>query len=152
MLFSVAAAEAAAWGLAQAPTSETLWYANLRIFGIFQKSHYLLSSSLYFPYSQFFIIALPLFAIATYGLVARRPFLLAVASNLSLVYAAFLLYVGAGSQHHPLAASLSSVAISTGPDIYLPLALVAVSLVSFLVSHFQYILGFIRSMPRASRP
>jgi hypothetical protein len=151
VLFGVGAAEGAAWGLAHSPASETLWYVNLRIFGIFQQGNYALSSVLLFPYLQLFLIALPLFAIAAYGFFARRTFLLAIASNLSFVYTGFLFYVGLSGQPHALAASLTSIAVSTGPNIYMPIALVTASLISFLVSHFQYLLKVVysTSIPQA---
>jgi len=142
LLVTVGAAEGAAFGLAHNPASETLWYVNLKFFGVFQNSYYALKPSLDFPYSQFFFIALPLFAIASYGFLARRAFPLALASNLSFVYATFLLYVSVINQPNSLATSLADIAVSTGPNIYLPLALLGASLVSFLVSHFQYLLGF----------
>jgi hypothetical protein len=145
VLVAVGAAEGAAFALAHIPTSTTLWYVNLRIFGTFQKSYYLLTPLLDFPYMQFFFVALPLFAIATYGIVARRAFPLALASHLSFIYTAFLGYAGVGSKVLA-AASLNSVVASTGPDIYLLLVLIGASFMSFLVSHFQYLLGLIASI------
>jgi hypothetical protein len=156
VFLTVGAAEAAAFALARIPTSETLWYINLKIFDIFQKSHYLLNTPLNLPYSQFFLIALPLFAIATYGLLANRAFPLALASHLSFIYTAFLLYSLVSSQTSPLTASLSSIIVATSTNIYLPLILAGASIISFLVSHYQYLLGFFdinsKSMPRANNP
>jgi hypothetical protein len=156
VLLTVGAAEAAAFALARIPTSETLWYLNLKIFEVFQKSHYLLNPALNLPYSQFFLIALPLFAIATYGLLAKRAFPLALASQLSFIYAAFLLYCGVIGQTPPLTASLGSIFVASGTNIYLPLVLAGASLISFLVSHFKYLLGFFniyyKFMARADNP
>jgi hypothetical protein len=142
LLITVGAAEGAAFALAQDPTSEALWYMNLKVFGIFQNTYYLLKPSLNFPYAQFFLIALPLFTVASYGLISKRTFPLALASHLSFVYAAFLLYVGAMSQPNSLSTSLSDIGASTGPNFYLPLVLLGASLVSFIGSHLQYLLAF----------
>jgi hypothetical protein len=139
VFLAVSTAEGAAFGLAQIPTSEILWRANLEFFAVFQGSHYLLSSALDVPYAQLFVIALPLLAIAGYGLMAGRDLALAIASNLSFVYAAFLIYIAASTQPYPLAASLVGVAVPIGPSIYLPLVLIGASLISFFVSHCHYL-------------
>jgi hypothetical protein len=138
----VGAAEVAAFALARTPTSETLWYVNLKFFQVFQASAFTLPPPLDFPYSQFFLIALPLFAIATYGLRTKRTFPLALASHLSFIYAGFLFYCLLDSQTHQYTASIASFPVPKGPNIYLPLFLAGASLISFLISHCQYLLGF----------
>jgi hypothetical protein len=156
VLLIVGAAEAAAFALARIPTSETLWYVNLNIFQVFQESAFTLQQPLDFPYSQFFLIALPLFAIATYGLLNKRSFPLALASHLSFIYAGFVFYCLANSQIHPLTASIASFEVTNSPNVYLPLFLVAASLISFLISHYQYLVAFFnmnsKSVPRADHP
>jgi hypothetical protein len=139
VFLAVLMAEGAAFALAQMPTSETLWRANLEFFEVFQRSHYLLAPVLDLPYAQLFVIAFPLLGIAVYGLLAGRDLALAIASNLSFVYAAFLIFIAANNQSYPLAASLTGIAVPTGPSIYLPLVLIGVSLISFFVSHCHYI-------------
>src|SRR5262245_29276460 len=89
IFLTVAAAECAVYALAQDPTSELLWYVNLKLFGIFQRAHYVLSHVTTIPGSQFLFVALPIFAMACYGLMYRRSLALALASNLSFAYAAF---------------------------------------------------------------
>jgi hypothetical protein len=156
VLLTVGAAEAAAFALARIPTSETLWYVNLKIFQVFQESAVTLQAPLDLPYPQFFLIALPLFTIATYGLLNKRSFPLALASHLSFVYAGFVFYCLASSQMHPLTASIASFAVTNSPNIYLPLFLVGASLISFLISHYQYLLEIFNansnSMLRADNP
>jgi hypothetical protein len=142
VLVIVGAAEAAAFALARIPASETLWYVNLNIFQVFQESAFTLPAPLDLPYSQFFLIALPLFAVATYGLLNKRSFPLALASHLSFIYASFVFYCLASNQIHPLTASIASFAVTNSPNIYLPLFLVGASLISFLISHYQYLLTF----------
>lgn len=141
ILLIVGAAEAAAYALAHIPTSETLWYLNLRVFQVFQASSFELHPPLDIPYAQFFVIALPLFLMAIYGLCARRSFPLALASHLSFIYAGFIVYCFANSQAQPIAASLTSLAVTNTPNIYLPLFLAGASLISFLISHYHYLLG-----------
>lgn len=142
VLLTVGAAEAAAFALARFPASETLWYVNLNIFQVLQESAFTLPAPLDLPYSQFFLIALPLFAIATYGLLNKRSFALALASHLSFIYASFVFYCLASNQIHPLTASIASFAVTNSQNIYLPLFLVGASLISFLISHYQYLLTF----------
>jgi hypothetical protein len=156
VLLAVGAAETAAFALARIPTSETLWYINLKYFQVFQESSFTLQAPLDFPYAQFFLIALPLFAIASYGFLTKQSFPLALASHLSFIYAGFLFYCLVTSQTQPLTASLTSFAVTNGPNIYLPLFLAGASLISFLISHYQYLVRFFnthsKSMPRAVSP
>jgi hypothetical protein len=142
VLLTVGAAEAAAFALARIPTSETLWYVNLNIFQVFQESAFTLQQPLDLPYSQFFLIALPLFAMAAYGLLNKRSFPLALASHLSFIYAGFIIYCLASDQMHPLTASITSFAVTKSPNIYLPLFLAAACLISFFISHYQYLVAF----------
>src|SRR5205085_491839 len=77
-------AELAARALSYAPGSEILWFINLRMFGIFQRSYGLLSEVVSLPGFQLFGIALPIFGLACFGLAARSRLSLAVSSHLSL--------------------------------------------------------------------
>ena len=141
VFLTVGAAEAAALALAHFPASEILWYVNLRIFQVFQESAFALQQPLDLPYAQFFLVALPLLALAAHGLVTNRRFLLAVASQLSFIYAGFVFYCLVSSQPNALSASLSSIVWVNRPNTYLPLFLVGASLTSFLISHYDYLLG-----------
>lgn len=154
ILLAVGAAELAAIALASLPTSETLWYLNLKVFQVFQESSFTLPPPLEMPYSQFFLIALPLFAVATYGLLIKQLFPLALASNLSFVYAGFLVYCLVYSQPHQLTASITSFAVRNSPNIYLPLFLAGACIISLLMSHYSYFLGFFNthSVPSPDNP
>src|SRR4051794_18564917 len=81
-------AELAARALEYAPGSEILWFVNLRMFGIFQRSYGLLAEVVSIPGFQLFGIALPVFVLACLGLALRSRISLALASNLSFAYAA----------------------------------------------------------------
>lgn len=142
VLLTVGAAELAAFALAQMPTSATLWYVNLKIFQVFQESSFTLPAPFDVPFSQFFLIALPLFALASCGLTAKRSFMLALSSHLSFIYAGFIVCCYVNSQPHPLTASISNIAFSSGPNIYLLIFLAGASLISILISHYQYLLVF----------
>src|SRR5262245_26192603 len=85
LFVAIAAAEAAAYGLAQSPSSQTLWYVNIEVFGVFQRSHYHLSNYVDVQYLQLFAVALPLLCAGLVGYAVRQQLLLAVASNLSFV-------------------------------------------------------------------
>jgi hypothetical protein len=150
VLLSVGAAEAAAFALTRIPTSQSLWYVNLKIFQIFQESAFTLQPPLNLPYAQFFLIALPLFAIAAYGLLTQRSFPLALASHLSFIYAGYLVYcLMATTQTHPLAASITGFVVTHSPNMYMPISLAAACIVSFLISHYQYLLGLFDSRSRS---
>jgi hypothetical protein len=142
LLVTVGAAELAAFALSCMPTSETLWYVNLKIFQVFQVSSFTLHPPFDFSYSQLFLIALPIFAIAAYGLANRRPFALALASHLSFIYVGYLVCGLLGSPTYPLTASLTSFAVANSPNIYLPLFLTGACMISFFISHYQYLLRF----------
>jgi len=137
---AVVAAESAACALAAVPTSETLWYVNLTLFGIFQKSHYVVSDFIAVPASQLLFIALPIFALACYGSARNRTLPLAIASNLSFVYASFLAFSWYRIERLPLLqASLAPIAIPSGATLFTLSVLLGCSLLSFLVSHLLYL-------------
>jgi len=138
VLFAVLIAEAAALGLWLAPTSEILWQVNLEYFSVFQRSHYLLGPMIGLPLSQL-ILALSILLLAIYGLQTGRALALALSSNLSFVYTAFLIFVGVDTQSHSLTASLVDVALPSDPGGYLPIVLMLVSLISASLSHLYYL-------------
>ena len=84
-------AELAARALQYAPSSELLWFINLRIFGIFQRSHAVLSNFVAIDGFQLFGLALPIFLLACVGLATKWRLPFTVATHLSPVYAGFLL-------------------------------------------------------------
>ena len=141
----VVAAEAAMYALGQSPSSEALWYINVELFGAFRRSHHFLSSSIDIPYLQFFV-ALPLIGLAIVGLTAKGRLMLAISSNLSFVYASFLVYSWFNIASAPRAASLPIVALPAGPDFYMFVILLGSGLISFFVSHVVYF-GAMRARP-----
>jgi hypothetical protein len=142
---TVLAAESAVYALAYDPTSQILWFVNLKLFGLFQHSYYVLSSVVDIEGFQLVFIALPLMLAALLGIALRRPLLLAIASNMSLVYASFLTYCSNIFGTAPQQAALGlwgepavPTGMPTGPYLYLILVLLGSALVSFAVSHIEY--------------
>lgn len=139
LFLAVVAAESASYFLAAYPTSETLWYINLKLFGIFQQSHYVLSDFVAIPNAQFILIAMPIFMVACYGIIRNQTLPLAIASNLSFLYAAFLALSWYRIERLPsLLASLAPNAMPSGPTLYTLSVLLGASLVSSVVSHLIY--------------
>ena len=90
-LFAAAlCAELAARALEYAPSSELLWFINLRLFGIFQRSYAILSTYAPIEGFQFFGLALPIFLLACLALAAKARLPFTVATHLSAAYAGFL--------------------------------------------------------------
>ena len=148
LVMAVAMAEGAAFSLAQIPTSETLWYLNLKVFSVFQTSYSLLCSWWNLPYAQFYLIALPVFALAVVGLLAKQRFLLALSSHLSFAYAAFLVLCAAFNHTDVTTASLVGVAIPTSPNAFLLVILASACVISLVVSQSQYLIGLFKIRKR----
>ncbi len=132
-------AELAARALAYSPSSEFLWFVNLKMFGIFQRSYYMLSDFVGIQGFQLFGIALPIFLLACYGLAGRRRLPLALASNLSFGYAALLLFSWQTPGPPTTQASLSSIAVPSGAGFYVLTGILGTCLVSFAISHLLYL-------------
>src|SRR5260370_33961872 len=82
-------AELAARAIQYAPSSELLWFVNLKMFGIFQRSDAVLSYFVGIDGFQLFGLALPIFVLACYGLIARSRPIFTVATHFSAAYAVF---------------------------------------------------------------
>ena len=147
---TIAAAELAAKLLAWMPSSEFVWYLNLEVFGVFQRSHYFLSDHFVVPYFQLLFIAAPITLLACSGFALRLRLPVAIASNLGCVYACFLAYtwqkVGAPMQAASLAGaasdsafSLSGISLMPGPQAYVLATLLMTSLLSLIASHTSYL-------------
>jgi hypothetical protein len=144
LFMAVGGAEAASYALSWMPSSEWLWYLNLKWFGMFQQSHYSLQARLGIDCEQLLLIALPLLLAAVVGYRLRKSLLLAISSNLSFVYIGFIFCSWARAKSFPQTASLTgeitaSRYIWSNPDVILLIVLVSLSLFSFLVSHLSYI-------------
>jgi len=136
---TVAAADVAAYELANAPASAWLWFLNHEVFSIFRKSRAVFAGYVNLPFVHVFVASL-LAALAVAGLMLRKNLLLAISSNLSLVCAGFLVYSSFywKSLGQVQAASTIAVHVPTGSDAYFVALLAAGSLVSFAASHYVY--------------
>jgi hypothetical protein len=138
LLAGIAGAEVTALALAHAPASQVLWYLHLNVFGPFRQGNDILGAYIDLAHGQLILIGLPLVLVACGGIHFRRMLPVAVASNLSFVYASFLLY--AWSAHEPVrTASLAGIGDVTAPDVYWRAALFGCALLSFAASHIIYI-------------
>jgi hypothetical protein len=131
-------AELAARALQYAPSSELLWIINLRIFGIFQRSHALLSYFVGIDGFQLFGLALPIFLLACLGLATKSRLPFTVATHLSPLYAGFLVLSWQAGVPTTKQASLVPIAVPSGPGLYVMATILGTCLLSFAVTHLLY--------------
>jgi hypothetical protein len=146
-------AELAARALEYAPRSELLWFINLRIFGIFQRSHATLSHAI--DGFQLFGIALPIFLLACFAFTAKSRPAFTVATHLSAVYAGFLVFSWQVGVPTTKQASLVPIAVPSGAGLYVMATILGTCLLSFAVTHLLYFcaaLKGIRAMVNRLRP
>jgi hypothetical protein len=135
-------AELAARALAYAPSSETLWYLNLEVFGLFQRSQSVLSYYVNIDGFQLFGVALPIFALACFGLLMRSRLPLAVSAQFAVGYATFLLFSWQGPGHSAAQASLRvMIPLPSGEKFYMLAGILGTCLLSALISHVLYLRG-----------
>jgi hypothetical protein len=146
-LFAAAlCAELAARALQYAPSSELLWFINLRMFGIFQRSDAVLSYLIPIDEFQFFGIALPIFALACFGLAAKSRLPFTVATHLSAVYALFLVSSWQMFVPNVTQASLGPFpipsgfgAVPPGVGLFVMATILGTCLLSFAITHLLYL-------------
>ncbi|MCP3368443.1 hypothetical protein [Bradyrhizobium cajani] len=132
-------AELAARALERAPSSETLWYLNLRVFGLFQRSHETLCGYVDLEGFQLFGIALPIFALACAGLVMHSKLPLAVSTQFAAGYAGFLLMSWQSPAPSTTQAALGWIAVPSGEGFYILAGILGVTLLSCVISHLLYL-------------
>jgi hypothetical protein len=130
-------AELAARALQYAPSSELLWFVNLKMFGIFQRSDAVLSYYVPVDGFQLFGLALPIFVLACLGLAARSRPAFTVATHLSAAYALFLIVTWHVGVPTVAQASLGAVAVPSGGQ-YVMATILGTCLLSFAVTHLLY--------------
>src|SRR5229473_2549922 len=136
-------AELAARALQYAPSSEFLWFINLRMFGVFQRSYAMLSTlSEVVPIDgfQFLGLALPTFAfaLACVGLATNSRLPFTVATHLSVAYAGFLVLSWQAGVPTVTQASLGPIAVPSGVGLYVMATILGTCLLSFAVTHLLY--------------
>lgn len=136
---AVLSAEVAARALAIAPSSEWLWFLNLKVFGLFQRSHEALGGYVDIAGFQLFGIALPIFILACVGLFKGSRLLLAISTQFAAGYAAFLLVTWQTPGPSNPQASLYVIATPSGAGFYLLTAILGACLLSCVISHLLYL-------------
>ncbi len=131
-------AELAARALQYAPSSELLWFINLRMFGIFQRSHAVLSAFVPIDGFQFFGLAVPIFLLACVGLAAKARLPFTVATHLSAAYALFLVVSWHIGVPTVMQASLGTIAVPSGGQ-YVMATILGTCLLSFAITHLLYL-------------
>ena len=122
-----------------APGSEWLWYLNLKVFGLFQRSHEALNGYVEIAGFQLFGIALPIFVVACVGLVKGSRLLLAISTQFAAGFAAFLLLAWQTPWPSDPQASLGVIATPSGAGFYLLVAILGACLLSCGISHLLYL-------------
>jgi hypothetical protein len=137
-------AELAARALEYAPSSQFLWFVNLRMFGIFQRSYaMMLNLSEVVPIDgfQYFGLALPtfVFVLACFGLATKLRLPFTVATHLSVVYAGFLVLSWQAGEPTAKQASLVPIAVPSGVGLYVMATILGTCLLSFAITHLLYL-------------
>lgn len=135
---AILAAEAAAWALSIYPSSEWLWYVNLEWLTVFQRSYYTLEQYISIPYLPL-LLGMTIFTMAWCGYTTRCRLPLAIAGNLSFIYAGLLAYAWLDFGIKSTTVSLVWVRISPGPNLYLVAFLLGTSFASFVIPHVFYL-------------
>jgi hypothetical protein len=144
-LFAAAlCAELAARALQHAPSSELLWFINLRMFGIFQRSYaMLLNLSDVVPIGGFQYVGLALptfvFVLACFGLATKSRLPFTIATHLSVVYAGFLVLSWQAGEPTAKQASLVPIAVPSGVGLYVMATILGTCLLSFAITHLLYL-------------
>ena len=120
-------------------SSEFLWFINLRIFGIFQRSHALLSCIIAIDGFQFFGVVLPIFLLACFGLVTKSRLPFTIATHLSAVCAGFLVLSWQAGVPTTKEASLLPIGVPSGPGFYVIATILGTCLLSVAVTHLLYL-------------
>jgi hypothetical protein len=136
---AVLCAELAAYALKYDPSSELLWFLNLRIFGIFQRSDAVLSYFVPIDGFQLFGVALPIFLLACFGLLAKSRPVFTIATHLSVVYAGFLVVSWQLGVPTARQASLVPVAMPSGVPFYVLTIILGSCFLSFAITHLLYL-------------
>jgi hypothetical protein len=137
VITALASAEVGALALGRWPSSPLLWYVNLEIFRPVQYSFAPENALMLGDLARTLSVTAPLFALICIGLVARKRFPLALASNLSLLYSGFLLY-GWYVANCPAAESGVKLAALRAPSFLFAAPVLLAAFLSTAVSHRAY--------------
>ena len=133
----VAGAEFGAHALAYWPSSPLLWYLNLEVFRPVQYSLVAEQSVALGGLAQTLCVAAPLLGLIGIGLITRARLPLAIASSLSLIYSALLLY-GSFLANNPAEAMGIALSFLWVPSSLLAASVLLASFLSSAISHRAY--------------
>jgi len=138
VIAAVACAECGAHALAYWPSSPLLWYVDLEVFRPLQYGFAAADERLALgDLAQALCVVAPLLALICLGLISGRRFPLAVASNLSLVFSAALLY-GSYVAERPAAGAMYDLGALWAPSFLLALSILLTAFLSTAMSHRAY--------------
>jgi hypothetical protein len=137
VISAVAAAEFGAHALAYWPSSSLLWYLNLEVLRPIQYSVVAEQGLVLGDFAQILCVVVPLLALVCIGLITKARFPLALASNLSLLYSALLLY-GSYLTNDPIAGTGARLSALWGPSFFLAVSVLLTSCLSSAISHRAY--------------
>jgi hypothetical protein len=138
VIAAVASAECGAHALAYWPSSSLLWYVDLEVFRPLQYTFAAANERLAFgDLAQTLCMVTPLLALMCIGLITKRTFPLALASNLSFAFSAALLY-GSYVADCPVAAAHNDLSPLWAPSFLLALSVLLAAFLSSAASHSVY--------------
>lgn len=138
VIVALACAEFGAHALAYWPSSPFLWYLDLEVFRAVQYTFIAENGHLAVgDLAQTLCVAGPLLALICIGLFTGARFPLAIASNMSLVYSALLLY-GSYVAEGPVEGVGPKLSALWAPSFFLAVSVLLMAFVSSAVSHRAY--------------
>lgn len=137
VIAAVACAEFGAHALAYWPSSPLLWYLSLEVFRPVQYSFDAVNGLAFGDLGQTLCVVVPLLALVCIGLITKARFPLALASNLSLIYSALLLY-GSYLANSPVTKIGVKLSALWAPSVFLLGSVLLASFISSAISHRAY--------------
>jgi hypothetical protein len=138
VIAALGCAECGAHALAYWPSSSLLWYVDLEVFRPLQYSFAAANERLALgDLAQTLFVVGPLLALICLGLITGRRFPLALASNLSFVCSAALLY-GSYVADSPVAGLQRDLSALWAPSFFLALSILLAAFMSTAISHRAY--------------
>jgi hypothetical protein len=134
---AIACAECCSFALACWPSSPLLWYLNLEVFRPVQYSLVAENSVALGGWAQTIYVVVPLLILVIFACIAKAKLPLAIASNLSLLYSALLIY-GSYLANRPAAGTGLSMNVVWAPSFFLAVSVLLASFLSSAVSHRAY--------------
>lgn len=130
-------AEAALHALAWAPASPLIWYLNFEVFSPFRASQSALGAIIGSADGNLAFVGMMFGVLAISGYILQRRLVLAIASNLSFLFA-IMLAVSLLVSNAPLG-SWPSLTKFSPTEIFICFILLGLSFLSLAASHFTYL-------------